>query len=125
MEKHELIKDTLKTWVEDWAQVQSGEKVLIVSDPRTDKFVLDTVTALARERGAKVTVCEDVEAAYVPSGSHVDEKFRPMSEPFYAAWKAADLVLTLGGGKRSSQPLLRDFNDQVPHPIHSTGPGGL
>ncbi len=95
--KKQEVVDTLRVWVDDWAQVKRGEKVLIVTDPETDKLVLDTVTALARERGAKVTVCEDVEVAYEASGSHVDEKYRPMSDIFYAGWKAADLVLTLGG----------------------------
>ena len=60
MESQEAaIKETLENWVDEWAQVKKGEKVLITADDRTDKMVLETVTQLAIEKGAKVSVCID------------------------------------------------------------------
>ncbi len=99
MENQEAaIKETLKNWVDEWAQVKKGEKVLITADDRTDKMVLETVTQLAIEKGAKVSVCIDyTETKDDPLGSHVDEIWKPLAPAIFETYKKSDRVLVLGG----------------------------
>ncbi len=92
--------ETIKMWVEDWVQVKPKENIVITSDDKTNPMVLEAVSRLVRDKGAKVTLCKVEEpplAEGALEGSHVGERFIRVAEPFIEARKAADKVINLGG----------------------------
>lgn len=92
--------ETIRMWVEDWVQVKPKENIVITSDDKTNPMVLEAVSKLVRDKGAKVTLCKVEEpplAEGAIEGSHVGEKFIRVAEPFIEARKAADKVINLGG----------------------------
>ncbi len=100
MVTEEDIRDTLNYWVDEYVRAKKGEDILITADEKTNKMVLEVVTELVSQRGARVTVCmvpPPPLAEGAEEGSHIGEKFIEMDPFLYEARKAANKLIDLGG----------------------------
>jgi 2,5-dihydroxypyridine 5,6-dioxygenase len=96
----EDIRDTLNYWVDVYVRATKGDDILITADEKTNKMVLEVVKELVLQRGARLTVCivpAPPLAEGAEDGSHIGEKFIEMSPSLYAARKAANKLIDLGG----------------------------
>ncbi len=99
MVSKEEIKDTINYWVEEYVGPKRGEEILITADNETNKMVLELVTEMVSQKGARVVVClvppAVVEGA--EEGSHIGQRFIEMPRILFEARKAADKLIDLGG----------------------------